>query len=97
MLNVAERSGSEESGLARVILEYLVRHPRATDTREGIAAWWIQQHQIEHSVETIVRALECLVASGFLLERHGPDQRHHYTINESKLGEITRHLQKIES
>ncbi len=47
------------------IRTYLETHPDATDTAEGIAAWWIQGAPTRSAVE---QALARLVASGELRE-----------------------------
>lgn len=51
------------------ILGYLAEHPNASDTLEGIAAWWIQQDRIRLGVERVARALEWLRERGLVEER----------------------------
>lgn len=53
----------EASPLASKILDYFRRHPRAKDSVEGIAKWWVDEERIE-----VRRALEELVDRG-LVER----------------------------
>jgi hypothetical protein len=77
---------------ARQILGYLSRHPQAKDTREGIAAWWIQHQRVELAVHRVVLALELLARQNFVLEATGPDRRRYYTINPRRLAEIARFL-----
>jgi Fe2+ or Zn2+ uptake regulation protein len=50
--------------LSRQILDHLQKHPEASDTLEGIAAWWLEQQQIEQLVEEVADALELLVKKG---------------------------------
>ena len=52
--------------LSRQILDYLQKHPEASDTLEGIATWWLEQQRIEHLVEEVAEALELLVKKGAL-------------------------------
>jgi hypothetical protein len=52
--------------LSRQILDYLQKHPEASDTLEGIASWWLEQQQIEQLVEEVAEALELLVNKGAL-------------------------------
>lgn len=54
------------AAFSRRIMDYLHRHPDASDTLEGIAAWWLDQQHIEQLVEEVTEALELLVKKGFL-------------------------------
>jgi hypothetical protein len=60
----------EEKKMADAILGYLAEHPRASDTLEGIAEWWIMRHQVRVEVNTLKRILRQLTDSG-LLEKSG--------------------------
>ncbi len=53
-----------ERALCEELLSYLREHPRAMDSLEGIAEWWLPRHQIRVGVERIVRALEVLTEAG---------------------------------
>jgi DNA-binding GntR family transcriptional regulator len=58
--------GSADDAEQRVmdaIREYLVAHPRATDSADGIAQWWLGD-EAAASVQLVRRALERLVADG---------------------------------
>lgn len=59
-----------EEDIRRAILEYLAEHPLATDTLEGIAAWWLMRQQVRTEVTMLTKVLERLVAEG-LLEKVG--------------------------
>ena len=74
--------------MAKEILSYACRHPRAQDTIEGIARWWLLEHRIESIVGEVRRAQLELAAAGFMLERSGPDGRVHYRLNAERLEEI---------
>jgi hypothetical protein len=52
--------------LTREILNYLLEHPDAADTPEGIALWWIQRRRYEASVKLVGLALEKLERQGSL-------------------------------
>lgn len=58
-----ERADDVEQRLVDAIREYLVAHPRATDSADGIAQWWLGDEGIA-SVQLVRRALERLVAEG---------------------------------
>ncbi|MDZ7288481.1 MAG: hypothetical protein ONB44_00940 [candidate division KSB1 bacterium] len=60
----------QEKQMADAILGYLAEHPRASDTLEGIAEWWIMRHQVRVEVNTLERILRQLTNSG-LLEKTG--------------------------
>ena len=74
--------------IADEILAYLVKHPEAQDTLEGITEWWLLEQQIKRETAKAKEALEELVAKGLILERRGMDSRIYYKINPIKYGEI---------
>lgn len=63
-----------ESELCDELLAYLREHPRAMDSLEGIAEWWLPRHQIRVGVERIARALETLTRRGMLQEVEDGDR-----------------------
>ena len=74
--------------VARDILAYLIGHPGAQDTLEGIVEWWLWEQRIRHQMAIVQEALSDLVAENLVLKRQGKDSRTHYRING-------RHLKKI--
>ena len=56
----------EDRETAREILRYLVKHPKAKDTLEGIAHWWLEEERSERM--NVERALSFLVSQGLILE-----------------------------
>ena len=71
----------QKSEIVREILGYLVEHPDAQDTLEGIAQWWIPEQGIRTQIGNIKKAIAELVAQELVLERRGKDSRVHYRIN----------------
>lgn len=69
---------AEVTALGARVLAYLERHPKAADTWEGIASWWLQ---VEPSVqpEAIRAALDRLVAAGSLAARRLPSAQWLYS------------------
>ncbi|HEX2078377.1 MAG TPA: hypothetical protein VHG08_11730 [Longimicrobium sp.] len=63
-----------ESELCEELLAYLREHPRAMDSLEGIAEWWLPRHHIRVGVERIARALETLTRRGMLQEVEDGDR-----------------------
>jgi len=47
-----------------MILSYLRKNPRAADTLEGIARWWLEKEKIDHSIDIVRDALEDLAKDG---------------------------------
>lgn len=70
------------------ILGYLVEHPEAQDTMEGIVEWWLLEQRIKRQTTKVKTALAELVAMGLVLERKGQDGRVHYRIDRRKAAEI---------
>ncbi len=63
-----------EVEMADAILGYLAEHPRASDTMEGIAEWWIMRHEVRVEVNTLERILRQLINSGLLEKTEVGDQ-----------------------
>ncbi len=67
------------------ILDYLVRHPGAKDTREGVINWWIAKPCPDERLAG--EALEDLVTKGWILKRDTAS-RPIYSLNHAYLNEI---------
>jgi hypothetical protein len=80
--------------LVKQIMAYLVEHPKAQDTLEGILHWWLLEQHIKNLMVEVKEALAELVAQGLLLERRGSDGRIHYRINRRKETHIRALLEK---
>ncbi|HSB09204.1 MAG TPA: hypothetical protein VLM38_06805 [Blastocatellia bacterium] len=76
------------------ILSYLVKHPDALDTLEGVAEWWVFAQKIDSRTLQVEQALGDLVSKGLVLERKGRDGRSHYRVNRRKLREISSFLKQ---
>jgi hypothetical protein len=83
--------------LADEVLAYLLRHPQAQDTMEGIAEWWLLEQRIRHAVAEVEVALSELVRRDFLVARQCRDGRTYYGLNRDKEREIRRHLRQAEA
>ena len=70
------------------ILAYLVEHPEARDTLEGILEWWLLERKIKRQKDQVKKALTELVARGLILEHKGGNSQTQYRINQSKYKEI---------
>jgi hypothetical protein len=67
--NAVQRLTRSETDVARQILAYFLRNPRAADSAEGVARWRVMDEKVRHSVRETFVALKWLVAKGYLQER----------------------------
>lgn len=74
----------EKEEMARAVLSYLVRNPKAQDTLLGIVEWWLLDHQIRTRTAEVKRVVDQLVAERLILKRKGHDLQTHYRINPKK-------------
>lgn len=80
---------SQDAGVRHSILDYLVRHPGAKDTREGVINWWLARPcPDEHIADQV---LEALVAQGWIVKRNTAGQAI-YSLNHTRLQEILAFL-----
>ena len=75
---------SSGAGLSAAVMDYLSRHPRAMDTRAGIAEWWLPPMDERPSLETLRKTLDGLVDGG-ALERVGSGEHAHYRLRVTDL------------
>ena len=75
---------TDKSQIGNEILAYLVDHPKAQDTLEGIVEWWLLERQIKFQIAMIKEALLDLAARGLILETKGSNSQIHYRVNQSK-------------
>ncbi len=78
--------------LANEVLGYLVQHPEAQDTADGIAEWWLLEHRIMQVVGNLEAVLRELVNKEFLLVTAGNDGRYYYRLNRNMEREVRSHL-----
>src|SRR5262245_61975958 len=60
--DVKRSANKARRSLAEEVLEYLLNHPKAQDTIEGIVMWWLPTQQIPTAIDQIETALQELVA-----------------------------------
>ena len=82
--------------LADEILAYLIQHPLAKDTMEGIVEWWLLERRIRHAIADVEAALRELVGKDFLVARQCSEGRTYYRLNREKEREIRRHFRSTE-
>jgi hypothetical protein len=79
------------------ILAYLIEHPEAQDTLEGITEWWLLEQRIRYAVSAVDGALNDLVIDNLLVTRQCADGRTYYGLNRAKEREIRRYLRETQS
>jgi hypothetical protein len=78
----------------RGILQYLVEHPDAKDTPEGIYKWWLPEGHSKQGRDEVQKALDLLTSKGWLTKRGTIPSKEIYGINRDRLPEIKRFLQQ---
>jgi len=71
-----------------LLLGYMVDHPEAKDTLEGIQRWWLPPTQIESRPDTLQTALDYLVERGWLAIAQAPTSTKVYGLNKQRLEEL---------
>jgi hypothetical protein len=46
------------------ILDYLAKHPGATDSLQGVATWWLKGHRSSGELKELMMALQALTKEG---------------------------------
>ncbi len=84
----------QKNEIAREILAYLMDHPDAQDTVEGVVQWWLLERQMRYQVPLVKDALAELVKNGLVLEHKSKDSRVYYQANRGRLNEIPAMLKR---
>lgn len=79
---------NDEFKIGNEILAYLIDHPKARDTLDGIVEWWLLEKQIKFQTTKVQQAVSELVTEGLLIETKESDSQVHYRINPSRFEEI---------
>jgi hypothetical protein len=83
-----------ENEITQEILGYLVSHPQAQDTLEGIIHFWLLEQKIKYQTKMVKEAIEELVESGLILEHKIGGTETHYRINNEEFEKIKEILRK---
>ena len=81
--------------LAQKILQYLMEHPEAKDTIEGISRWWLD-HPVDKAREDIQATLNWLVARGWMNARTTSPSENFYGLCQERREEIKTFLNEFE-
>jgi hypothetical protein len=74
----------DESEVETSVLEYLRRHPQATDSVAGIVEWWLPRQRYETALERISSILERMVSDNRLTRRTLPDGATVYSLRRTQ-------------
>ena len=61
--------------LRELVLRYLIDHPDAMDTFDGIAEWWVTREQLRVDLERLAHVLDDLIRQEILEETSIGDRR----------------------
>lgn len=91
---VSGESGTKDntSQMGYQILSYLLEHPDAMDTLEGIVRWWLMEQNIRNQTARVRKALDDLVKSGFVFEQKIPHSGTGFRLNKERYEEILSFL-----
>ena len=87
---------SDQREIIRQILAYVIVHPQAKDTLEGISKWWGPKGHMESSIAEIQDGLNFLVARGWMRERVVTPTPKIYGMNKGRLAQIKAFLHELE-
>ena len=59
---------NEIARIAQEIEHYLLAHPRAADSVEGITKWWLSYQRSGESMDHVQQALDVLIAQGRIVK-----------------------------
>ena len=82
------QSPSQMTQVEEDIVSYLLDHPEARDTLDGIVRWWVLELRIQREIRQVEQAVAELVQRGWLISRTGADAQVHYSLNSAKAEEI---------
>jgi hypothetical protein len=71
--------------VTQLVMEYLEAQPKACDTIEGIAHWWVMSQQVNDAMFAVKRALDELKARGYIREKRKADGQILYCVQEKDL------------
>ena len=78
----------DKSRIAHEILAYLMEHPDAQDTLEGVMEWWLLERNLKYEARKVNELLAELVVEGLILEKKNSNLKIRYKINPEKKSEI---------
>jgi hypothetical protein len=78
--------------VAKQILRYFYRNPKAADTVEGVARWRLLEEMIQSNLETVMKAMAWLVSQGLLVKESRPASAPLFRLNTAESKKIEKLL-----
>ena len=91
-MDISSTKQDNPDWLRQQVLGYLLRHPEAQDTVEGIAEWWLLERRVEQALMIVTEVLTDLVSKEFLMATRAEDGRVYYRLNRTREREIRSQL-----
>jgi DNA-binding transcriptional ArsR family regulator len=88
----AEYTG-EDRETAQAILRYLLKYPKAKDTVENIAQWWLEGERRKRM--NVERAVSLLVSRGLIIATQRKGTRPYYRLNPKRRRAAFRLLREL--
>jgi hypothetical protein len=82
--------------ILRHILAYVLAHPEAKDTVEGIRQWWGLEGRTEPSEDELQKVLKFLVVRGWMTAREVTPTPRIYGVSKERLAEIEVFMRELE-
>jgi hypothetical protein len=79
---------AQQNNISGQILNYLFKHPDASDTLEGITEWWLLNQKIRYEMEKVKVAVSKLVEEGWVIEIPEKNSTIRYKLSPKKRKEI---------
>jgi len=92
--NPATLDTSPADDVTREILGYLLRHPDAADSLEGLVRWRLAEMAVRHTLDETERAVHWLVERGWVREVARPHGVALFTLDEARRDEALRFLDR---
>ena len=89
-----EESPRSPLRVIREILCYLIEHPDAKDTIDGILRWWLRKGDVELRKEEVQRAIDELISKRWVVMRETTPSQAVYSVDKQQLPEIRAFLLK---
>ena len=83
----------EDRKTAQAILRYLVKHPKAKDTVEGIAQWWLEGEKSERV--NVERAVSLLRSRGVIVESRRKGLPPYYQLDPKRRAAALKILREL--
>ena len=86
---------TDKAQIGNEILAYLVDHPEAQDTLEGIVNWWLLERAIKFQEAQVKKTLAELVAKRLVIEQKASDLKILYRLNQNRFEEIEKLVKQM--